>query len=122
MDIKGYWDAVLKQDEVRIREYFNDGAVIKWHDTNELFNVDEFIIANCEYPGTWDGVVESVKEVDDAVITVTNVYSDDKELSFHVVSFIELSNGKISCIDEYWGEDGLAPKWRIDKNIGKKIK
>ena len=56
MDIKAFWRAVLAQDEPEIRAYFAPDAYVNWHCTNEHFTVDEFITANCEYPGEWDGV------------------------------------------------------------------
>ena len=55
------------------------------------------------------------------IIAVVNVYSTHKELSFHVVSFIEIEEGKIITMNEYWGDDGIAPQWRLDKNIGTSI-
>ena len=32
------------------------------------------------------------------------------------------SDGKIASIDEYWGDDGEVPKWRLDMKIGMKIR
>ena len=29
---------------------------------------------------------------------------------------------KIASIDEYWGDDGETPKWRLDMEIGKRIR
>lgn len=122
MDIYKFWKAVLVQDEHKIRKFFHSNAHINWHCTNEHFNVDEFIIANCEYPGDWDGKVERVETLNDLIITVTNVYPKDKSVSFHVTSFIKTKEDKIVSIDEYWADDGDAPKWRIDKHIGKAIR
>ena len=31
--------------------------------TNEHFTIDEYIIANCEYPGEWDGIVERIEMI-----------------------------------------------------------
>lgn len=31
MDVKGFWDAVLRQDADEIREYFHPGAWVNWH-------------------------------------------------------------------------------------------
>lgn len=55
MDIKGFWDAVLRQDADQIRDCFCMDAYINWHCTDEHFTVEEYIRANCEYPGEWDG-------------------------------------------------------------------
>ena len=48
MDIIRYWEVTLKQDEKKMKEYFDVNAYIRWHNTNEHFTVDEFIQANCE--------------------------------------------------------------------------
>jgi hypothetical protein len=122
MDIQSYWQATLKQDANAIREFFCKEAFVNWHNTNEHFMVEEFIRANCEYPGEWDGKIERIEQRDDSVITVTHVFSSDQKMSFHVVSFIKLRDGKIASIDEYWGDDGKAPQWRLDKHIGNPIR
>ena len=56
MNVKQFWKAVLAQDEKEIRKYFHKDAYVNWHCTNEHFTIDEYIIANCEYPGEWDGI------------------------------------------------------------------
>jgi len=122
MNIHEFWRAVLAQDEKEIRKYFHKEAYINWHCTNEHFNVDEYIIANCEYPGDWDGEIERVELVDDLIITVALVYPTDKSFSFHVTSFIKIADDKILAMDEYWADDSTAPQWRIDKRIGRAIK
>lgn len=122
MDIYKFWKDVLEQNADAIKDYFDKNAYINWHCTNEHFNVDEFIIANCEYPGNWDGEVERVEKINDLFITVTHVYSEDRTLSFHVTSFIKVIDDKIAAVDEYWADDGMAPDWRLDRQIGKAIK
>lgn len=119
--IENFWSAVLKQDAKAIREYFHEEAFVNWHCTNEHFTVEEFIRANCEYPGEWDGEIERTELADDLIITVTHVCSKDKALSFHVTSFIKILEDKILALDEYWGDDGPAPQWRLAMNIGKAI-
>ena len=39
IDIKKFWDAVLRQDANDIRKYFHSNAWVNWHNTNELFTV-----------------------------------------------------------------------------------
>lgn len=113
-----YWDAVLRQDGDAIRAYFHPDAWVNWHNTNEHFMLEEFIRANCEYPGDWDGQVEKILSVGSQVITVTHVFSRDGKLSFHVVSFLRVTDGRIRSIEEYWGDDGLPPQWRQEKGLG----
>ena len=122
MDIKNFWEAVIRQDAERIRPYFKETAWINWHCTNERFSVNEFIKANCEYPGRWDGMVERIERSGELITTVTKVFSKEGSLSFHAVSFIKIEDDKIASIDEYWGDDGPAPQWRLDKKIGVPIR
>lgn len=122
MDIYRFWRDVLEQNADAIREYFDERACINWHCTNEQFTVEEYLIANCEYPGNWDGEVERVERINDLFITVTHVYSREQKLSFHVTSFIKVVGDKIVAVDEYWADDGVAPAWRLDKHIGKAVR
>lgn len=39
----------------------------------------------------------------------------------YAASFIRVADGRIASIDEYWGDDGEAPKWRQYKHIGTAI-
>ena len=122
MDIQQFWKVVLKQDKEGIRDFFRDDASVNWHCTNEHFTVDEFIQANCEYPGDQDGEIERIDYLNDLIITVTHVFTKDKLMKFHVVSFISTIEDKIMSIDEYWSDDGDAPSWRRELNIGVLIK
>lgn len=122
MNIQAFWEAVLAQNEQEIRKYFHKEAYINWHCTNEHFTVDEFMIANCEYPGDWDGEIERIETLNDLIITVVRVYPKNQAVSFHVTSFFKIKDDKIQAVDEYWADDGNAPKWRIEKQIGKKIR
>lgn len=122
MDIYKFWRDVLEQNADALREYFDKEAFINWHCTNERFSAEEFILVNCEYPGSWDGEVERVEKIGNLYITVTHVSSKDRTMSFHVTSFIRVLEDKITAVDEYWADDGTAPDWRRDKKIGKAIK
>ena len=119
--IEQFWKAVLEQDEDGIRQCFRDDAYVNWHCTNEHFTADEFIRANCEYPGEWDGEIERVEKAGDTAVTVVRVYPKDRSMSFHAVSFIRVREGKIASVDEYWADDGPPPRWRRDMNIGSPI-
>jgi ketosteroid isomerase-like protein len=121
MNIQEFWDAVLKQDAEKMRTYFREDAYVNWHCTNEHFTVEEYIRANCEYPGEWDGTVERIEKMNDLTVAAVNVYARDRSASFHVVSFMRLEEDKICSLDEYWGDDGTAPQWRRDKKIGAAI-
>lgn len=119
--LNSFWRDVARQDATALKTYFTPTANICWHNSNECFNVDEYIIANCEYPGEWQGEIERLEERGLFFITVTRVWLSDMSASFHVTSFFEFSEDKISKLDEYWGDDGVAPQWRLEKKIGKPI-
>lgn len=122
MNIDEYWTAVLQQKPEEIRKFFHANAFVNWHNTNEHFTVDEFIRANCEYPGQWDGIIERVEEKGGLIIAVVHVFSRSRDISCHVTSFIEVVGEKISAIDEYWGDDGSVPQWRMNLRMGTPIK
>lgn len=117
-----FWKDVLHQNATSLPAYFQEGAVIRWHCSNELFTVPEYVRANCEYPGQWDGTIERCEEFGDLMITVVRVYPENQNLSFHVVSFCKLEKGLITEMDEYWADDGVPPEWRRRMKIGKAIR
>ena len=122
MDINTLWNDIINQNRDALPSYFRDDAVIRWHCTNEQFTVDEYIKVNCDYPGRWQGEIERIEESDSKIILVGKVQSFDKTVSCHVTSFIQLLNGKICKMDEYWADDGEVPNWRKELGIGKAIK
>ena len=122
MNIQELWNDIITQNRDRLRKYFTDDAVILWHCTNEQFTVDEYIRVNCEYPGNWKGEIERLENVENQIILVGHVYSADSKISCHVVSFITLSDNKITQMEEYWTDDGEVPTWRSEMRIGKPIR
>lgn len=118
--IKQYWVYIATQNEKELEKFFRKDACIRWHNTNEQFNVSEFMRANCDYPGTWNGEIERIEQIGCTTITVTHIWNNG--MSFHVTSFFKIECEKIKDLDEYWGDDGVAPQWRLDKHIGKPIK
>lgn len=119
--VLNFWSSVIEQNAEKLKIYFHEDALINWHNTNECFTLEEYIVANCQYPGQWCGQVERIEVIDSLVISVTKVWSLDMSASFHATSFIKFSGDKIIKLDEYWGDDGEAPQWRKDKKIGRSI-
>ncbi len=122
MDINKFWSDVINQNRTMLYSYFDNDAVIRWHCTNEIFTVDEYIKANCDYPGKWCGKIERIENLNNQIIIVGSVQSYDGTIKFHVTSFIKLCDNKICEMDEYWAEDGEAPAWRKKLSIGKAIR
>ena len=122
VNLDAFWQAVLSQDREALPAYFCEGAVIRWPCTNEQFTVKEYIRANCEYPGDWTGEIERSEQYGDRIILAGRVFPPDRSASFHVVSMIRLRDEKIMEMDEYWADDGEAPAWRKEMNIGRPIR
>ena len=121
LDIKAFWQAVLAQDASAMRAFLMPDAWVEWPCTNERFTLEEYIRANCEYPGEWDGEMERVEEMPDQVIAAVRVYPRDRSASFHVVSFARVQGEKIASLVEYWSDDAPAPAWRQEMHIGAPI-
>ena len=122
MDINAFWHDVLCKKREALRLYFCDDAIIRWHCSNECFTVSEYIRANCDYPGKWNGDIERTERNGDTIILAGRVFPTDESTSFHVVSFIRLREDRISELDEYWADDDDAPAWRREMKIGKPIR
>ena len=94
-----------REDAAALREWFAPEAEVYWHCTDERFTAEEYIRANCEYPGDWEGAVERAEWTEDGCVSVTAVWPKDR----------------ITRLDEYWADDGPPPQWRKEKHIGSSI-
>ena len=121
MDIEAFFKDIITQNQEKLPVYFNDNAIIRWHCSNEQFTVEDYVRANCEYPGKWQGKIERIERCDRLIILAARVISELGDISCHVTSFIRLENGRISEMDEYWADDQEAPLWRKEMGIGQKI-
>lgn len=119
--IRGFFRDVISQNECGLKRWFRADAVIRWHCTNEQFSVSEYIRANCEYPGRWNGNIERVDQKEDTAVTAARVWCVDAGISSHVVSFFRFDGDKIVSLEEYWGDDGPAPEWRLEMKLGRPI-
>lgn len=107
--IKEFWKDIVQQKPDEIRSYFKETAVIRWHNTNEEFTLEEFIRANCEYPGNWDCKVERIEEIEDLIITVTKVFSTDSYISVHATSFLRME-GKMAKLLQWMNIGAMMEK------------
>lgn len=121
MNISIFWESIIQQNESLLRSFFHKDAIIRWHCTNELFSVEEYIRANCDYPGIWQGRIERIEKLENLVILIGQVSPIDNSSSNHVVTFLKLKDNLIIEMDEYWSNDAPPPEWRQKMKIGKKI-
>lgn len=122
IEIQAFIQAVLQQDRERLRQFFCGDAYVNWHCTNERFTVEEYIRANCECPGTWDGEIESVDQFEELAIVVTRVFPTDRSSYWLCVSSIRCQEDKICSLDEWWADVGAPPLWRREMHIGVPIR
>jgi hypothetical protein len=126
-DIHEFFKTVTRQDGDKLRAFFAPDAMIFWANTNERFTVDEYVRANCEYPGEWDGRIENfyvIKSFDSETVFVAKV-RNAAGYAARVVSFITFADTEdrlIQYLTEYWGDIGESPEWRKKMNIGTRYK
>ncbi len=115
------WQTIDQQNWERLPSFFAPEALIHWHNTNERFTVSQFVQANSQYPGHWQIDLQKLLETGETVISVVRVQLKAEPVSFHATSFFQFRAGKILLLDEYWGDDGPPPQWRLDMGIGTAI-
>jgi len=118
--VSGLWRDMHDQAWDKIAGYYSETAVIRVHDTNEQFTLEEFVSMNRSIPGGgWSVDVERLERAGDIVVSVARLTpKDDLDTNF-VVSFFEVQDGKIVKQDDYWGVYGSPEEWRAGTPIGK---
>lgn len=108
--VKAFWDNMCEQSYHELANLFHKDAVIEWPNTNEVFNVKDFIMVNAKYPGNWKEKICHMHVCDDKIISETHV--DNGTVSFYAISIFTIKDGLIVQLKEYWSENGKAPEWR----------
>ena len=120
--ITTFFQAILAQDATVLHSFFQEDALVRWHCTNEQFTAEAYIRANCAYPGSWMGKIESVHQMNNGLtVMVTHVWPKDGATSHHCVSFIRWDGDRIAALDEYWADDSPPPRWRRELGLGEPI-
>ena len=106
--LAAFWRAVAAQERDPLRGFFAEGAEVLWPNTNERFVVEEYLRANCEYPGKWHGKIEKMLDTAEGSVTVTRVWSE--EFSVRAISFFG-GRGRRSC---GWRNTGAMTAHRLN--------
>ena len=112
LDAAAYWAATLAQRPDEMAAFFAPDATVRWPNTNELFTAAEFIRANCEYPGRWEGEIERVEALGSLLVTVVRLFDALRTVSFHVTSFFRVVEGRIAALEAYSCDDSPPPATR----------
>lgn len=112
MDFAQYWQDCVNQDKEALAAWFWPDARIIWPCTEEVFTVEEFLLANCEYPGTWTDELLHVTPTPMGAVTEVRISSSYGQYACHVASLFTLYKGKIASLTEYYADDGPPPTWR----------
>lgn len=119
--IKKYWGFFNDADFDAAGKLMVSDAVVWWPNTREVFKgKDKFILTQKEYPGKWYISLEKIFSKNDTVITVVNVTTKDKSISFYATSFFKMKNSMICEIYEYWSDVDEPPEWRIKQGLSER--
>ena len=118
--IETFEAAVAGQDRERLRACFVPTAVIRWPNTDEEFDLEDYLTANCDYPGNWLGQTERTEQMEDGAVAVARIWAADGSVSLRVISFFRFAaDGRIAELTEYYSDDGPVPLWRQELKLGR---
>ena len=119
--IKKYWGFFNDEDFDAAGKLMVCDVVVRWPNTREVFKgKDKFILTQKKYPGKWYISLKKIFSKEDTVITVVNVATKDKSISFYATSFFKMKNSMICEIHEYWGDVDDPPEWRIKQGLSER--
>jgi hypothetical protein len=104
-----------------IADVFTQNAIIYWPNTNEKFNITEFLTVNKNYPGRWDIYIKHIVEAGNTIAAVVQAVNKNEGVSSHAASIAQIQSNKIHTLYEYWGDDIKPPLWRKELKIGTAI-
>jgi hypothetical protein len=97
------WNALQNSKWAETEHCFCENAVINWYNGKEGMTVSEYINAHASFTGDWKIEIKRIEEIDNLVVSVAAVELLDTDTHLFVTSFFEFANGKISGLNEYWG-------------------
>lgn len=116
---KRYWKYIADQDGQLLEKCFCADAQIRLQCTDEEFTVSDFVRVHCERPGKRKVKIERMHRVGETLVTVVRLWMEGT--SYYITSFFQMAGGRVSVLDEYWGENIPAPTWRTEAQIGSPI-
>jgi len=119
--IKMFWSYMSNAEFDKVGNLMCENAIVRLPNTREVFRGrDCYVNFNKKYPGRWIIKIETILSKTNNIVTAVKVSNENNQESFYVTSFFKLKNNIIEEITEYWGDNGEAPKWRIEEELSEK--
>ena len=118
--ILNFWKYINDAEFEQLTKIMVENSIVILPNTREIFKGrNNYIVFNKEYPGRWYARVEKIVAFENQVISVVEI-TNTEGVSLYVTSFFIFEDNMIKEITEYWGENGEAPEWRINKGFSEK--
>lgn len=122
IDVREYWRLAFAKRVDDLRPFFRQDAAIRWHNTNEEFDVEEFLQVLSQCPGKWQGEFWRVAKTGDGMLTVLRVFPKKGDgPSYRVCAFFTFRKSRLAAIDFFWGDDLPAPEGHREQGLGHPI-
>ncbi|NYG59164.1 hypothetical protein BJ980_002087 [Nocardioides daedukensis] len=96
--------AIDARDWAALRSLLADDCRVEYCHDGKVFGPDAWVAFNADYPGVWTFTLDDL--VADAGRVVVRARTQDSSMTFHVASFLTVTDGLVSEIVEVW-TDGL---------------
>ncbi len=119
--VRDYWVYLSEQKFHEAGALMAKNAIVKEPNTREIYvNAQDYVRLNEEYPGNWKASIEKLVSIDDLVISVVKLEDSEQQISMYATSFFIVKDELITELEQYWGDNGEPPDWRIEKSLAKR--
>lgn len=110
-----YWESLGKRDWAAFRETLAEDVLYEVPQTRErVLGLEAYVDFNATFPGDW--TIEVVRLVADETGASGQIVFRDKEQEQIGIVFLEMTDGKIQRIFDYWPEP-YEPPLRMSKYV-----
>ena len=99
--------AVDRRDWAALSALVDESCTVLFVHDNRRMNGAEWVALNADYPGRWSFVAEDIVATDTRAVVRARVF--DEESTFHVASFLTVTDGRITDLTEVWADGHPAP-------------
>lgn len=115
--VRALWSAFQARDWTAARALLRADLKAMWWTSGERFDgADAFVEAQARYPEGWTiHLIECERLEDGRVMSLVRV--DHPPATFYATSFVQVDDGLVIAIDEYWATVEEPPAWRTPPAI-----